>query len=114
MNRTQYQTNKVKVLSELKEGRDNAVPKKRLMEVTGCSERALVALIHRMRREDIKICSSVTPPGGYYLPSDEVELRCFVDSMSNRGKATFAAVSSARKALKEGANEQENKQSTAS
>lgn len=89
----------VQILSVIGIGSDNAVSTQYLMQITGLSMRRLRKEIRGMRMAGYVICSD-TVPGGYYFPDGADETSAFVESMSGRARATFAAVSGARKSLR--------------
>lgn len=90
-----------RVLSCLAEGECNAVTTQYLMDRTGLSRRMLQQAIHELRLSGALICSRTDQGGGYWLAASQTELQAFVGSMDRRGKATFAAASAARKAIKD-------------
>ncbi len=85
-------------------GEENAISRRELMRITGLSDRELRRQIEMERREGALILSSTASnSGGYFrnTPGDAVELRRFINSMSQRGKSTFAVLKEARKVLAE-------------
>lgn len=72
-----------------------------LVAETGLCERELRRAIHDLRLDGHLICSRTTGGGGYILTDNPVELQGFVKSMTNRGRAVFAAASPARRASRE-------------
>ncbi len=90
-----------RIFELLPEGQENAVSRKDLIAITGMNDRELRKMIASERRDGALILSSTdSEHSGYYRPASADELRRFVASMTRRGKATFAAVTEARKALK--------------
>lgn len=89
------------VLSCLDVGEDNATTTKTLMQRTGLDLRTLRQAIRELRLQGVLICSRTRSPGGYWLADGQMELQTFVRSMTNRGKAVFAAASPARRASRE-------------
>ncbi|MBE6677923.1 MAG: hypothetical protein E7597_03915 [Ruminococcaceae bacterium] len=99
-----------KIFELLPEGRENAISRRDLMTITGLNDRELRKTIAAERRAGALILSSTdSEHNGYFRPASADELRRFVASMTRRGKATFAAVAAARKALKQIEAEQEGK-----
>lgn len=99
-----------KIYDLLPEGQKNALSRQALMSITGLTDRELRKAIATERREGALILSSTdSEHSGYFRPASADELRRFVASMTRRGKATFAAVAQARKALKQIEAEQEGK-----
>lgn len=90
----------LRVLSCLSEGEQNAISTESLTQKTGLNRRALQQAIHDLRMQGHLICSRTDRGGGYWISGDQTELQTFVGSMDRRARATFAAVSSARKAIK--------------
>lgn len=72
-----------------------------LMADTGLCERELRRVIHDLRLDGRLICSRTTGGGGYWAITDTGQLQAFVRSMTNRGRAVFAAASPARRASRE-------------
>lgn len=66
----------------LREGQENATPRRRLMALTDLSDRDVRREIERERRDGIPILADNLT--GYYLPSCEEERRRFVRSMRSR------------------------------
>ena len=95
-----YEEVKEIILSKLKFGEKNAVSSRELQAAARIGERTLRTIIHKMRREEILIASTMKNGGGYFIPEDEKELETFVNSMSARGRSVFASVTAARRELK--------------
>ena len=76
-----------------------------LMDETGLSRRDLQKAIHALRLDGVVICSRTTEGGGYWIPATPEQAQQYVDSMTRRGKAVFAAVSAARRFVKQQAKE---------
>ncbi len=90
------------IFEMLPEGCENAISRRNLMTVLGMSDRSLRLAIAAERRAGALILSSTCVDGsGYYRPANAEEIARFVSSMERRAKSTFAAVSEARKILKE-------------
>ena len=90
------------IFEMLPEGRENAISRRNLMSVLGMSDRSLRLAIAAERRAGALILSSTAVDGGgYYRPANAEEIARFVASMERRAKSTFAAVTEARKALRE-------------
>lgn len=93
---------KHRIYDLLPEGQKNAISRQTLMNVLGMSDRSLRLAIAAERKAGALILSSTAVEGGgYYRPANSDEIAQFVSSMERRAKATFAAASEARKALKE-------------
>ena len=92
----------MQLLDAIPRGQENRISRGELMEITGLSDRILRQELHRLRAGGEIICSSTVPPGGYWRPGDDAETAAFVASMHHRARATFAAATSANRALKAG------------
>lgn len=79
-------------------GEENAVSVPMLAKVLGTNERDVRKQVSILRTQGELILSSAR---GYFRPATMGELRRFVSAMTKRGRATFAAVSAARKVLKQ-------------
>ena len=79
----------MKIYDLLPVGAENAIPKARLVELTGLSERALRAQVQQERREGRLILTDCIS-GGYYLPAHPCEAFPFVRSMRGRAKEVAA------------------------
>lgn len=83
-------------------GEENALSPEYLKTLSGFSSvRAVQRQIERERAEGRVILSSTTPPGGYYRPKTELEIRQFIQTLENRGIKTLLALEGARKMLAE-------------
>lgn len=99
--------NDLQLLDAIPRGQENRITRGELMEITGLSDRILRQELHKLRASGEVICSSTVPPGGYWKPADAEETAAFVASMHHRARATFAAATSASRALKAGGHEAE-------
>lgn len=97
----------MQLLDAIPRGQENRITRGELMEITGLSDRILRQELHKLRAGGEIICSSTVPPGGYWKPADDEETAAFVASMHHRARATFAAATSANRALKAGGHEAE-------
>ena len=52
--------------------------------------------VEKERWEGAVILSTSIPPGGYYLPENEREVRQFIRTLENRADNTLGALKSAR------------------
>ena len=85
----------------LQEGRENAIPAKRLMEMLGYrTKRELQREIEKERVSGLVILSSFSG-SGYYRSNDPEELRKFTRTMNAKAKNTLKALESAERALDE-------------
>lgn len=81
----------------LKTGQRNALSPEYLTERLNLGTvRALQKQVEKERREGAVILSTSVPPGGYYLPENEREVRQFVKTLENRVGNTLGVLKSAR------------------
>lgn len=81
-------------------GKENAISSKELAQLAGCtSVRELQQVIAAERDAGAVILSSTK--GGYFLPANKQEIKEFCATLTSRGRNAFAALRSARKALRE-------------
>lgn len=79
-------------------GEESAVSVPTLAKILGTNERDIRKQVSNLRTQGELILSSAR---GYFRPATVGELRRFVSAMTKRGRATFAAVAAARKALRQ-------------
>lgn len=81
----------------LKTGQRNALSPEYLAKRLNLGTvRALQKQVEKERREGAVILSTSIPPGGYYLPENEREVRQFIRTLENRADNTLGALKSAR------------------
>lgn len=86
----------------LNKGKENAITTESLMRACNFdNKRDLTMQVAKERAAGALICSRTSGQGGYYLPRSREEVQEFIESMSNRAKNTFKAVTAARKYLKQ-------------
>ena len=86
----------------LKTGQRNALSPEYLTERLNLGTvRALQKQVEKERREGAVILSTSIPPGGYYLPENEREVRQFIKTLENRAGNTLGALKSARAYLED-------------
>ena len=83
-------------------GKGNAVSRKTLAALTGLSDRHVREEIEKERRSGILICSHMEAGGGYYLPSDEMEIREYYNAQTSRISSLILAREPFRRALGQG------------
>lgn len=90
---------KREIMDYLRQGRENAIPAKVLMELVGLkSTRALRLAIEAERRSGTVILSTQDPVhGGYFLPGSAEEIDSYIAEMSARAKTTFELLRSAKR-----------------
>ena len=84
-------------------GRENAVSRKDLMQMTGLSDREVRRTIAELRAVDDgsdMVIVSVSRSGGYYRTDNIDEIRHFVYEMEKRARNTFLAIRVARHIIK--------------
>ena len=87
-----------KIADLLKRGKENAIPTKDLVKMSGSmSVRHLQQRIAQDREEGAIICSGSKQ--GYWLPKNRKEIEEFCATMDKRAKNIFNATKSARRAL---------------
>ena len=81
----------------LKTGQRNALSPEYLAKRLNLGTvRALQKQVEKERWEGAVILSTSIPPGGYYLPENEREVRQFIRTLENRADNTLGALKSAR------------------
>lgn len=89
----------MKVYDVLREGRENALPAKELMEILGFkTKRDLQKQIERERNLGLVILTDFSG-GGYFRSNDVNDLKKFTQTMNAKAKNTLKALESAERAL---------------
>lgn len=97
------ESNTEHLLSYLSEGRDNAVTARHLVKINAFSSiRDVTQEVNRLRRRGYIICSSCTPPCGYYLPASMDEISGFCRQMDSRITEIEKAKDAAKRLLEDG------------
>jgi hypothetical protein len=90
------------VMDVLRVGKGNAISAQELCNCLGFnSTRDLQHEISRERKAGAVILSTCQKGGGYFLPSNDYEVRQFIRTLENRAKNTFEALRSARGLLRQ-------------
>lgn len=90
------------VMEALHTGKENAISAQALCDFLGFnSARELQHEIARERKAGAVIISTCQEGGGYFLPSNDREVRQFIRTLENRAKNTFEALRSARSFLRQ-------------
>lgn len=90
------------VREALHTGKENAITAQNLCTYLGFnSVRELQNEIARERKAGAVILSTCQEGGGYFLPSDDREVRQFIRTLENRAKNTFEVLRSARGFLRQ-------------
>ena len=85
-------------------GEENAITRKRLAQIWGCSDRMARRYISELRAEDNGdefVIVSHSSGKGYYRTADKAKIQHFVNEMSKRARNTFKPLKKARRLLKE-------------
>lgn len=94
----------MKIVDFLLEGRNNAIPLRDLVRITGLDERTVRRQIHLERTAGAVIISD--NHSGYYLPEDTSDIQQFSRSMSHRAGEIIKVARAAESALAEAAGQQ--------
>jgi biotin operon repressor len=81
------------ILDSIGVGEDNATHSKRLIDISGLTERELRKVIEQLRRSGTVIISSNK---GYYLPETVDELQHYINKESKRAKSIFYTLKTAK------------------
>ena len=81
------------------EGRENAISKAQLTEITGLSERSLRLAVAGERRRGKIILTDCSGTKGYYKPTNSGEVLAFIRSMRKRARETAAIADATERAL---------------
>ncbi len=71
----------IRLIDCLATGAENAVTGKTLAKILGCNERDVTIAVNALRKQGEFICSG---SGGFYLPSDDEDIKYFVKNMKGR------------------------------
>lgn len=97
-----YEISDFLVMDVLRTGKENAISAQELCAYLGLnSVRELQHIICRERKAGAVILSTCQEGGGYFLPSNDQEVRQFIRTLENRAKNTFEALRSARSFLRQ-------------
>lgn len=81
----------------LKTGQRNALsPEYLAKQIEPWNSQGMQKQVEKERWEGAVILSTSIPPGGYYLPENEREVRQFIRTLENRADNTLGALKSAR------------------
>ena len=93
-------------------GRENAVTRRQLCELTGMNDREVRRQISQLRSVDdgteLVIVSLSNGRGGYYRTDDPILIRHYYNETMSRARSTFKSLKKARRVLKEVDNEREH------
>ena len=89
----------MKLIHLIPEGRENAITKAQLTEITGLSERSLRLVVAGERRRGNIILTDCSGTSGYYKPTNSGEVLAFIRSMRKRAKETAVIADAVERAL---------------
>lgn len=89
-----------KILSLLRQGRENARTTEELCNATGLHKRILQKEIHKLR-EGGNLIISLSDVKGYFLPADGSDVAAFKNQMMSRAINIFRAIKAAKEYLQE-------------
>lgn len=87
----------MKITDYIGRGRENAVTRSRLAELTGLGDRTIREMISQERRETVII--NLQNGDGYYIPTKAEEVKRFVSQETARLKSIGWSLKAARKLL---------------
>lgn len=90
----------LRLFNNIPYGRENAINKKDLEERTGMSGRELRAVKQILNEKGIPILSS-SGKSGYWISTDDYEIREYIRETEHRGKTIILSVSNLKKGLYE-------------
>ena len=89
-----------RIFDSLPTGKENAIPARELMAITGVSTaRELCSMVRAERHDGCLILSKKDHGGGYYKAANREELRAWVETFSKEARATFSMMKAARREL---------------
>lgn len=80
-------------------GSDNAISKEYLEKVTHLSNRQLRELIENERREGCLICSQMKGGGGYFIATNGLEVRRYIQEQRARANSILLALEPFERAI---------------
>lgn len=80
-------------------GSDNAISKEYLEKVTCLSNRKVRELIENERRAGHLICSQMKDGGGYFMATDELEIRRYINEQHARANSILLALEPFKRAI---------------
>lgn len=80
-------------------GSDNAISKEYLEKVTCLSNRKVRELIENERRAGYLICSQMKDGGGYFIATDEFEIRRYIHEQRARANSILLALEPFKRAI---------------
>lgn len=91
--------NVLNLIDFLSVGEENAVTAKELSKILNWNTREVTIAVNALRKQGEIICSS---GNGFYLPSDDSDVRCFIRQMNSRIADMTKAMKPAEEYLKNG------------
>lgn len=89
----------MELIELIPEGRENAISKAQLTEITGLSERSLRLVVAGERCRGKIILTDCSGTSGYYKPTNTGEVLAFIRSMRKRARETAAIADAVERAL---------------
>lgn len=89
----------MELIELIPEGRENAISKVQLTEITGLSERSLRLVVAGERRRGRIILTDCSGTKGYYKPTNSGEVLAFIRSVRKRARETAAIADAVERAL---------------
>ena len=89
----------MELIELIPEGREYAISKAQLAEITGLSERSLRLIVAGERRRGKIILTDCSGTKGYYRPTNSGEVLAFIRSMRKRARETAAIADAVERAL---------------
>lgn len=89
----------MELIELIPEGRENAISKAQLTEITGLSERSLRLVVAGERRRGRIILTDCSGTKGYYRPTSTSEVLRFIKSMRKRAREVNAVADAVERAL---------------
>ena len=89
------------ITSYIPYGKENAIPRHKLVEITGFTDRKVRELIALERRNHVIL--NVQDGKGYYipLPEEKADVKKFIKQETHRAKSIFWSLRAAKRAIKE-------------
>jgi hypothetical protein len=89
----------MELIELIPEGRENAISKAQLTEITGLSDRSLRLVVAGERRMGNFVLTDCGGTKGYYKPTNSGEVLAFIRSMRKRARETAAIADAVERAL---------------
>lgn len=87
----------MRIVDYIPKGKENAISREKLSQITGLSDRKMRQEIANARRDTCIINNQDNK--GYYIPDNKEEVRRYIKQEEHRAKSIFANLSGARNYL---------------